>query len=70
MSDFKVVDLGTKKGGALNVFHARGDMYKKAVFCDFYKEVIQYAFKMIAEDNVKYLLRDDALEQMEYEYQY
>lgn len=27
MSDFKVVDLGTKKGGALNVFHARGDMY-------------------------------------------
>jgi uncharacterized protein len=50
--------------------HARGDMYKKAVFCDFYKEVIQYAFKMIAEDNVKYLLRDDALEQMEYEYQY
>ena len=50
--------------------HARGDMYKKAVFCDFYKEVIQYAFKMIAEDNVQYLLRDDALEQMEYEYQY
>ena len=50
--------------------HARGDMYKKAVFCDFYKEVIQYAFKMIAEDNVKYLLRDDALDQMEYEYQY
>jgi hypothetical protein len=50
--------------------HARGNMYKKAVFCDFYKEVIRYAFKMIAEDNMKYLLRDDSLEQMEYEYQY
>ena len=45
-------------------------MYKKAVFCDLYKEVIRYAFKMIAEDNVQYLLRDDSLEQMIMEYQY
>lgn len=50
--------------------HARGNMYQKAVFCDFYKEIIRYAFRMISEDNVKYLLRDDALEQMEMEYQY
>jgi uncharacterized protein len=50
--------------------YSRGDINKKAVFCEFYKEVIVYAFKMIAEDNVKYLLRDDALDQMVYEYQY
>jgi uncharacterized protein len=50
--------------------YSRGNFNKKAVFCDFYKEVIVHAFKMIAEDNVKYLLRDDSLEQMAYEYQY
>jgi uncharacterized protein len=50
--------------------HSRGDMYQKAVFCDFYKEIIRYAFKMIAEDKVRYLLRSDSLDQMRYEYQY
>ena len=50
--------------------YARGNINKKAVFCDFYKEIIVHAFKMIAEDNVKYLLRDDSLDQMAYEYQY
>ena len=49
---------------------ARGNINKKAVFCDFYKEIIVHAFKMIAEDNVKYLLRDDSLDQMVMEYQY
>ena len=50
--------------------HARGNINKKAVFCDFYKEIIVHAFNMIAEDKVKYLLRDDSLDQMVYEYQY
>ena len=50
--------------------YARGNINKKAVFCDFYKEIIVHAFKMIAEDNVRYLLRDDSLDQMVYEYQY
>ncbi len=50
--------------------HARGDINRKAVFCDFYKEIIVHAFKMIAEDNEKYLLRDDSLNQMVMEYQY
>ncbi len=50
--------------------YARGNINKKAVFCDFYKEIIVYAFKMIAEDNVRYLLRNDSLDQMVYEYQY
>lgn len=50
--------------------YARGNINKKAIFCDFYKEIIAHAFKMIAEDNVTYLLRDDSLDQMVYEYQY
>jgi uncharacterized protein len=50
--------------------HARGNMYKKAEFCDFYKETIKHAFKMIAEDKIKYLLRDGSFDQMHYEYQF
>ena len=50
--------------------YARGNINKKAVFCEFYKEMIKHAFKMIAHDNVKYLLRDDSLDQMVYEYKY
>ena len=50
--------------------HARGNMYQKAEFCEFYKEIIKYAFKLIAEDKVKYLLREDAIEQLKYEYKY
>lgn len=50
--------------------HARGNMYRKAAFCEFYKEVIKHAFKMIAEDKVKYLLREGSLEQMQMEYRY
>jgi len=50
--------------------HARGNMYKKAEFCDFYKEIIRHAFKLIAEDKVEYLLRKDSLAHMQYEYQY
>ncbi len=49
--------------------YARGKFNKKAVFCDFYKEMIKHAFKMIAQDNVKYLLRKDSLANMKYEYQ-
>jgi uncharacterized protein len=49
---------------------ARGNMYKKAAFCDFYKETIKHAFKLIAEDKMKYLLREGSLDQMQYEYQY
>lgn len=48
--------------------HSRGDMYQKSVFCDFYKQVIQYAFKVIAQGKVKYLLRDDPLQDLKYEY--
>ncbi|TAL28030.1 MAG: peptide-modifying radical SAM enzyme CbpB [Nitrospirae bacterium] len=50
--------------------YARGNMYRKAEFCEFYKEVITYAFKLISEDKVPYLLRDGSMQQMQYEYRY
>jgi len=46
------------------------EMYKPSPYCDFYKELITYAFKVIAEDKVKHLLRDKALESLEYKYRY
>ncbi len=48
--------------------YSRGDMYQKAVFCESYKEIIRYAFRLIAEDKVRYLLREEAMEQLKYEY--
>ncbi|MFH1563765.1 MAG: peptide-modifying radical SAM enzyme CbpB [Nitrospirota bacterium] len=48
--------------------HSFGNMYQVSVFCEFYKEIIRYAFKLIAEDKVKYLLREEALKNLEYEY--
>ncbi|HCC68577.1 MAG TPA: peptide-modifying radical SAM enzyme CbpB [Nitrospiraceae bacterium] len=50
--------------------YARGNIYQKAEFCGFYKEIIRYAFKLIAEDKVKYLLRKDAMRELKYEYKY
>ncbi|HAK88636.1 MAG: peptide-modifying radical SAM enzyme CbpB [Nitrospirae bacterium GWC2_46_6] len=50
--------------------YARGNMYRKAEFCEFYKEMIKYAFKVISEDKVPYILRDGSLKQMQYEYRY
>ena len=41
--------------------HSLGNMYEKAVFCEFYKEAIRYAFKVIAEGKEKYALRIDCL---------
>lgn len=48
--------------------HSLGDMYRKAVFCEFYKEMIKYAFKLISERKERYALRVESLEDMKYEY--
>lgn len=48
--------------------HSLGNMYQPSVFCEFYKKIIRYAFKLIAEDKVKYLLREEALKNIKYEY--
>lgn len=43
-------------------------MYRKAVFCDFYKEVIRYAFKLLAEKKEKYLLRKEGFKSLKFVY--
>ncbi|MEK6527860.1 MAG: peptide-modifying radical SAM enzyme CbpB [Nitrospirota bacterium] len=48
--------------------HAFGNMHKKAVFCEFYKEIINYAFKLIAEGKEKYLLRKEGFANLNYQY--
>lgn len=48
--------------------HSLGNMYKKAVFCEFYKEIIAYTFKLIAEEKEKYCFRENGLENLVYEY--
>lgn len=48
--------------------HARGNMHQKAIFCDFYKEVIKHAFKVIAEDEIRFVLRDEPLNKLNYKY--
>ena len=48
--------------------HAFGDMHQKAVFCEFYKKIINYAFKLIAEGKEKYLLRKEGFANLNYQY--
>lgn len=48
--------------------HSLGNMYEKAVFCEFYQAAIRHAFKIIAEGKEKYALRKDGLQNLEYTY--
>ncbi len=48
--------------------HSLGNMYRKAVFCEFYKKVINHAFKLIAQGQEKYCFRNGGLNNLEYEY--
>lgn len=48
--------------------HALGNMYQKSIFCNFYKKIIGHAFRLIAEDKIKYLLRDKLSKDFDYEY--
>ena len=43
-------------------------MHQASVFCRFYKEIIKYAFKLIAEGKEKYCLRKEGFNNLEYEY--
>jgi uncharacterized protein len=45
-----------------------GNIRKKSVFCEFYKETIKYAFKLIAEGKEKQLIRNEVLKNIRYEY--
>jgi uncharacterized protein len=48
--------------------HSLGNMYRASIFCEFYKEIIKYAFKLIAEGKEKYCFREEGLNNLEYEY--
>ena len=48
--------------------HSLGNMYQKAVFCEFYKKVINHAFKLIAQGEERYCFRKGGLNNLEYEY--
>lgn len=45
-----------------------GNMRQKSIFCEFYKAVIGYAFKVIAEGKTRLVLRDEALDNLKFEY--
>ena len=49
--------------------HAMSRFNKKAVFCEFYKKIIQHAFKLIAQGKEKHALRKDSTGNLKYEYQ-
>ncbi|MEW6171182.1 MAG: peptide-modifying radical SAM enzyme CbpB [Candidatus Omnitrophota bacterium] len=48
--------------------HALRNMHQKSIFCNFYKKIIEYAFRLIGEDKIKYLLRDKLSKDFDYEY--
>lgn len=48
--------------------HSFGNMYQVSIFCEFYKEIIKYAFKLIADNKLKYILRPEYFKSLEYEY--
>lgn len=47
---------------------ALGNMYQTSVFCEFYKEIIKYAFKVIADGEEKYCFRKNSFKNLKYEY--
>lgn len=50
------------------VYSLTKDINTKSPYCEFYKEIIKYAFKLISEDKIKYFLRKEALGNVKYEY--
>ncbi|RZN38538.1 MAG: peptide-modifying radical SAM enzyme CbpB [Methanophagales archaeon ANME-1-THS] len=50
------------------VYTMQGNFYNPSPYCEFYEELIRFAFKIIAEDKVKYFLKEDALNTLGYQY--
>ena len=46
-----------------------GNMFQKAVFCEFYKAIIKHAFKLIAKGKEKYCFREEGWDNLVYNYQ-
>ena len=52
------------------VYSLDNNLNEIPAYCEFYEGLIKYAFKIIAEDRVKYILREDALKDKNLEYEY
>jgi uncharacterized protein len=50
------------------VYSLTKDVNRKSPYCKFYKEIIRFAFKLIADDKIKYLFRKSTLKETGYEY--
>ena len=50
------------------VYANTGDLNRPTVYCEFYKRIIDYAFELIAQDQVENLLRDEMLSGMRITY--
>lgn len=48
--------------------HSLGNMHQKSAFCEFYKEIIKYAFRIISEGKEKVCLRTEGLKDLRYQY--
>ncbi len=52
------------------VYSLSKNLYEISPYCEFYKELIKYAFRLIAENRAKYVLREEALKDKNLEYEY
>lgn len=50
------------------VYATQGNMFHPPTYCKFYEKLAKYAFRLVAENRIKYLFRDKALENLEYVY--
>jgi len=46
------------------IYSTEGSMYNKSYYCDFYKELIKHAFRLIYRDEVGYVLKQDVLKEV------
>lgn len=50
------------------IYSLSNDLNMKSPYCEFYKEIIKYAFRLITEDKIEYLFHKDAVGNVRYEY--
>jgi uncharacterized protein len=50
------------------VYSLSKNLNTKSPYCEFYKKIIDYAFKLIAEGEIEYFFHKDAVEDIKYEY--
>ncbi|MBL7196858.1 MAG: peptide-modifying radical SAM enzyme CbpB [Candidatus Omnitrophica bacterium] len=50
------------------IYSLNKNMHGISPYCEFYKEIIKFAFRLIAENRIKYLFREEAFENIKYDY--